>query len=141
LIIYVDTSVIVAALTMEAHSERAIGWLLDQSPGVLVISPWVETEFASAIGIKRRANTFSARDFGTASSAFQKLVRDYCTVIPVNRRHFDAASHYLADIKLGLRSGDALHLAIAASNGASLCTLDQRLFDAGRALGVPCTMP
>jgi predicted nucleic acid-binding protein len=35
-----------------------------------------------------------------------------------------------------LRAGDALHLAICATHGATLCTLDQRLSDAGSALGV-----
>ncbi|HWX27774.1 MAG TPA: hypothetical protein VNZ53_10105 [Steroidobacteraceae bacterium] len=37
---------------------------------------------------------------------------------------------------LGLRAGDALHLAVCADHGATLCTLDHRLSDAGSALGV-----
>ncbi|MDE2464494.1 MAG: PIN domain-containing protein, partial [Alphaproteobacteria bacterium] len=37
---------------------------------------------------------------------------------------------------LGLRAGDALHLAICADHGATLCTLDRRLGEAGPALGV-----
>jgi hypothetical protein len=35
-----------------------------------------------------------------------------------------------------LRAGDALHLAICADHGATLCTLDRRLGDAASALGV-----
>jgi predicted nucleic acid-binding protein len=37
---------------------------------------------------------------------------------------------------LGLRAGDALHLAICADHGATLCTLDRRLNEAGPVLGV-----
>jgi uncharacterized protein len=42
---------------------------------------------------------------------------------------------YLA-IGARLRAGDALHLAICADQGATLCTLDRRLSDAGSKLGV-----
>jgi uncharacterized protein len=35
-----------------------------------------------------------------------------------------------------LRAGDTLHFAICADHGATLCTLDRRLSDAGSALGV-----
>jgi predicted nucleic acid-binding protein len=42
------------------------------------------------------------------------------------------ADHYV----LGLRAGDALHLAICSDHGATLCTLDRGLSEAGAALGV-----
>lgn len=38
---------------------------------------------------------------------------------------------------LGLRAGDALHLATASEYGATVHTLDQRLAAAGPVLGVP----
>ncbi len=37
---------------------------------------------------------------------------------------------------LGLRAGDALHLAVAAEHGATLWTLDVRMAEAGPVLGV-----
>jgi predicted nucleic acid-binding protein len=37
---------------------------------------------------------------------------------------------------VGLRAGDALHLAIAGEQGVSLSTLDRRLAEGGLALGV-----
>ncbi|WP_363350314.1 hypothetical protein [Methylocystis echinoides] len=39
-----------------------------------------------------------------------------------------------------MRGGDAAHLAICADYGATLCTLDQKLFAAGPALGIPMQM-
>ena len=37
---------------------------------------------------------------------------------------------------LGLRAGDALHLAIAADHGAMLCTLDERMSESGLSIGI-----
>jgi uncharacterized protein len=42
---------------------------------------------------------------------------------------------------LGVRGGDALHLAIRADRGVILCSLDTRMLDAGAALGVPKRQP
>ena len=47
------------------------------------------------------------------------------------RRHTSPTRH-----AIGLRAGDALHLAICADHGATLCTLDRRLGDAGPLVGV-----
>lgn len=38
---------------------------------------------------------------------------------------------------LGLRAGDALHLAAASEHGATVYTFDQRLAEAGPVIGVP----
>jgi len=46
------------------------------------------------------------------------------------------AAAFVDQQKLGLRAGDALHLAVAASHGASVHTLDRRLAEAGPALGI-----
>jgi uncharacterized protein len=49
---------------------------------------------------------------------------------------FRTAARLADQHAIGLRAGDALHLAICASHGATLCTLDRRLGDAGSALGI-----
>jgi uncharacterized protein len=41
---------------------------------------------------------------------------------------------------LGRRADDALHVAVAAEPGATLCTLDKRLADAAVALGANSEM-
>jgi predicted nucleic acid-binding protein len=53
---------------------------------------------------------------------------------------FRAAAKFADLHDLGLRAGDALHLAIASEHGATIYTLDQRLADAGPELGVPAQM-
>jgi uncharacterized protein len=139
--VYLDTSVIVSALTLEAHTKRSKGWLTAQAAGSLFVSPWVETEFMSALGIKIRSKTITKSDYLTARAAYMRLERDYCTLLVIRSSHFEAAIDFLSDHQLGLRAADALHLAIASDNGASLCTLDKTLFDAARALGISSVMP
>ena len=54
----------------------------------------------------------------------------------VTRDHFAAAGRFAERFNLGLRAADALHIAIAAGHGATICTLDRRLAEAASALGV-----
>jgi uncharacterized protein len=61
-------------------------------------------------------------------------------VAPVTSGHFRTAAKFVDQHTLGLRAGDALHLAVASEHGATVHTLDQRLADAGPALGVPTQM-
>jgi predicted nucleic acid-binding protein len=49
---------------------------------------------------------------------------------------FRTAARFADQHALGLRAGDALHLAICADHGATLCTRGRRLSEAGPALGV-----
>jgi len=67
---------------------------------------------------------------------FAKYVDESFDVLAVSRARFRKAASFAENHKLALRGGDALHLAIAAHHGATLCTLDRRLSEAGSALGV-----
>jgi uncharacterized protein len=134
--LYLDTSVLVAALTNEAETERMQDWLGQQQPDGLVISDWVVTEFSSALSIKLRTGHIGADHRAIALAAFTRLAADSVTVIPVSRLQFRTAARFAEQHMLGLRAADALHLAVCADHGATLCTLDRRLSDAGTALGV-----
>jgi predicted nucleic acid-binding protein len=57
--------------------------------------------------------------------------------IEVDAEAFTAAADMLARHELGLRAGDALHLAVVASAGCTLVTLDERMAKAAPELGVP----
>jgi hypothetical protein len=69
-----------------------------------------------------------------------RLATDSLTVLPVSPLHFHTAARFADQHELGLRAGDALHLAVCAEHGATLCTLDRRLAQAGATLGVK-TLP
>lgn len=111
-------------------------WLGAQSPDNLVISDWVATEFSSALSIKLRTGQIDTTNRMEALALLTRLAADSLTVLPVTRSQFRTGARFADQHALGLRAGDSLHLAVCADHGATLCTLDRRLADAGPALGV-----
>lgn len=134
--LYLDTSLLVAALSNEADTPRIQAWLSEQNPEELAISDWVTTEFSSALSIKLRTGQIRSSDRANILAAFAQLAAGSLIVWPVTRSQFRAAAKYADQYSLGLRAGDALHLAISGDHGAELCTLDKRMAECGRASGV-----
>ncbi len=56
------------------------------------------------------------------------------TLLPISGTQFQAAARFADQHALGLRAGDALHLATCAEHDATLCMLDPRLSEAGTAV-------
>jgi len=131
----VDTCVLLAALTPEAHSDAAAAFL-EQAPAPLAISPWCATELHSALGLKVRTGALSPLQAEAVLEGFERSLAPGFLMLEVQPQDFRNASACLRGWTTALRAADALHLAIAAGRGAILCSLDGPFVMAARQLGL-----
>jgi predicted nucleic acid-binding protein len=133
--LYVDTCVLLAALTPEAHSDAAAAFL-EQAPAPLAISPWSATELHSALGLKVRTGALSPSQAEAVLLGFERSLAPAFLMLEVEPQDFRNADACLRGWTTALRAADALHLAIAAGRGATLCSLDGPFVMAARQLGL-----
>lgn len=133
---YLDTSLLVAAMTREGRTAAVQQWLAAQPPESLVISDWTATEFSAALSMKVRLRHLDAAMRADVLAAFTALTRDTFTVLPVVREDFRAAARFSDQHESRLRAGDALHLGIAANHGEQLLSLDRAQVKAAVAAGI-----
>lgn len=133
---YLDTSLLIALYAAERGHERLAEWLFSRFDEQLVISLWTQTEFSSALSLKLRTRQIDPPTRDRALNKFRSETDQTYIVYPVLNEDFDTAARWCERHETGLRAGDALHLAIARRNNATLCTLDRKLYDAGQTLGI-----
>lgn len=138
--LYLDTSLLVAAYTHETGTERALAFLENRERERLAISGWVVSEFSAALSMKIRTGEIDEAYRAEASALFAQAAAESLEMISVTTTHFKAAAKFVEQHELGLRAADALHLAVAGDAGATICTLDKRLANAGKSLGVATTL-
>lgn len=134
--IYVDTSVIVALLTVEPGTQNVTAWYagLDDTPACL---DWLLTEFYSALSIKLRTGQINVANAKRVRKEFELLAEGGLRIVPVSRDAFRRAAEMVRLHDHGLRAGDSLHLAVALELGAShMATLDGTLAANAKRLGM-----
>lgn len=136
--VYLDASVLVAALVEEARSGDAED-LLTRSDQAIWLSEWTLTEVVAALSAKVRDGELSEGGRVAARRQLNRLVAENFERTGVLTSDFRRANE-LCDQPVGLRAGDALHLAIADRIGAELATFDRRQAEAGRTLGMRCRL-
>lgn len=135
---YIDTSALVSLFARETAGVAVLTHL-DQAhqQGSLVISDWVITELASALSLKRRRGDINDAEHRTIWQAFSAECGGWFDVEPVATADLAAATEHCLVHATGLRSGDALHLAITQRVGCTaLLSLDDTLNRNARDLGL-----
>src|SRR6185312_3888481 len=73
LMLYLDTSLLVAALSTEAKKHEVQAWLTAQDPARLAISNWVVSEFSAALSVKLRTAQITPAFRANMLAAFNEL--------------------------------------------------------------------
>lgn len=133
--IYCDTSLLIAALTLEVRSHMAQPWLLAQTRSSLVVSDWSVTKFVKAIARKQHRRDLHPDHRVVAEGAWNSLRTEF-THVAATTAHFVRAAGLADAVPNGPCAGDTLHLAMVLDEQGNLATLDRDLADAARAMGV-----
>lgn len=133
--LYLDTSLLTAALTAEERSESARNWI-NAADEPLITSEWAMTELASALSLKQRRRELDPVTRAVAERSLARLVDEALDVVLVLQPDFRAAAELVRVPERNLRGGDALHIAVAGRLGATLHSLDGDQVAAARQLGV-----
>lgn len=134
--IYLDTSVLVSVYVPEKHSDEILN-LLKTSKEKFSISRLTETEFFSALALKKRNKELSQSDINSITRLFhQHLSQLIYEKVHITDAVFETAIHFLTLYKTHLRTLDALHLACASNINAKLITADKILAKSAEQLDV-----
>ena len=133
--IYLDASVLVAALTNEARTVEARSLINANARLDVGFSSWTLVEAISGLSKKVRTGELTPDDFEAVSRKVRAFPNSHSRA-PITEEHFLAAMALVARREIKLRAGDALHLAIAADFGLALATFDSDLEAAAQATEV-----
>ena len=139
--IYFDTSFLAPLILPEATSDEIAAFFHALSTEEFSVSHWTRVEFSSLLAREVRIGGLDIRSAARADARFEAMVAESFSVILPNADDFGLAKRYLSLFETKLRTGDALHLAIANNHRAAVIySLDKRLVQAGALLGLPVSM-
>lgn len=137
---YLDPSVVLPTLVKEPAS-AAVDAFMSPPKQELLVSDFAAAEVASALSRLVRMGQLQASE-GTACLAdFDVWRAAMTTEAEIHGADMRLAGAYVRRFDLALRTPDALHLAIARRLDATLVTLDRRLANAARELGIAVELP
>jgi uncharacterized protein len=134
---YVDTSVLIAAHTHEQQTSLAQNWLMTQQGSDLILSVWTLVECESALAIKFRRGEIDEVDHIDTTRELREFTAKFSPIAVPIEQDFQKARELCRNVLSGLRSGDALHLAMALRLDVALfVTFDRILNKNAEALGL-----
>ncbi|MBM5807689.1 MAG: type II toxin-antitoxin system VapC family toxin [Cyanobacteria bacterium M_surface_10_m2_179] len=127
---YLGTSLLVAALVHEPGTTAASGFLKQVEPNLWQISPWVETELASAFAMQCRRGVITPTERDLAWSRYGAMRNQRLQMVRVEAVDFAVAARFCLSDPPPLRAGDALHLALCLRQNSCLASFDRALCQA-----------
>lgn len=141
--VYVDTSALVPMFVGEPRSAGLTAWLRREAAAGLCSANWCVTEMASALAQKRRTGQIDAAMLDDVWAGFVAACDDeFLQLLPVDADDFPRAAALCLRPDAALRSGDALHLAVALRIGcAAMLSFDDTLNRHAQACGLAVIAP
>lgn len=135
---YVDSCVLLSLLLGDGGYTDSERWLINQGDQTLWISHWVLLEVAGVISTCVRRGQLTAEQAQTIGSEFESFRQERLTLIEPRGTDFLQARQWLERcLHLPLRSGDALHLALAQRQQLTVVSADRALARCAESLGLP----
>jgi predicted nucleic acid-binding protein len=117
---------------LSRHAERLVRGRIAVS-----VSDLTEVELLFALARKTRSRELAVGAAERAAAQFlAHLEANLYNPVPLERRHYRLARDWIVRFTTPLRTLDALHLAVVASEGLRLATADRALARSARALGI-----
>ena len=138
---YGDSCVLLSLLLGDSGYTDSERWLINQGDQTLWISHWVLLEVAGVIATCVRRGQLTAEQAQTIGSEFESFRQERLTLIEPRGTDFLQARQWLERcLHLPLRSGDALHLALAQRQQLTVVSADRALARCAESLGLPLTL-
>lgn len=136
---YVDTTIIVAYYCPEPLSEKAEAFITAHTRPA--ISSLTELELFSAISRKIREGGLDRNDGSRIIAKFLSHLDDlfYANLL-IEPHHYRLARDWIGQFTTSLNCLDAIHLAVASSEGATLITADEGLAKSAASLAVDAVL-
>jgi uncharacterized protein len=138
---YLDTSVLGALFLNEPRSGSVLLWAHAHQSRRFVISPWVSAEIPSMLGRLVRKGVYTTQQGDQLQNRISKWLAIHCQQESVYEIDFQRAAIHQLKWHLGLRAGDALHLAICERLDLCIISLDRKLFEVAVHLDVAALDP
>ncbi len=136
---YFDTSFLVPLFVQEAATPFVVDYFSSHPGEDRVTSRWTRLEFSSFLGISVRRQLLTAEEAERVEVSVERLLASF-TTLEIGTEQVEVGSRMMREHRLGLRAGDALHLATArVAEISRFLTLDKTLIRAGRHYGIETT--
>ena len=135
---YMDSCVLLSLFLGDSGYTDSERWLINQGDQTLWISHWVLLEVAGVISTCVRRGQLTAEQAQTIGSEFESFRQERLTLLEPRGTDFLQARQWLERcLHLPLRSGDALHLALAQRQQLTVVSADRALARCAETLGLP----
>ena len=135
--VYLDSCVVLSLCLGDSGYDAAEQWLLAQADKPLWVSHWVLLEFSCVVALCLRRGELTAERGLAINAEFEFFRQERLSLLEPRGADYLQARQWLQEFKgPSLRSGDALHLAIAKRQNLTIASADQGLVKAAEALGL-----